>query len=333
MSKFHYGKKLPLFAVISAVLIIFGAVMVGLFGFNRVSSTERAIEVSYDAIVTISKQEEKLEELCEKTFSGQGLKVTDKQMSVGRDTSYLGETGEKLITYKFSSKTSEEALNRAVETIRTQAESQFGEADVYVRAYVAENAQFYTAIWRGAVALGVAAIVALIYVGIRYGVGNAIAGLAAVVNDTLVTVALLVITRIPVYAYTPVLFAGFAAVFSVILWITQCAKMKANFKDPSYQTLSAAEAVAQSCQSSYKTVLLFVIPFAAVFAIFGAVASAGVRLFFLPALLPLAVSVYSSLLLAPAVFVPLKAKFDRMKASGRRYAGKKKAEAKAEAEE
>lgn len=327
MSKFHYGKKLPLFAVISALLIIAGAVMIGIFGFNRVASTEKVIEVSYDAIVTISKQEEKLEGICESAFSAQGLKVTDKQTSIGRDTSYLGETGDKLITYKFSSNASEAAMNNAVAAIRSQAESQFGEADVYARAYVAENEQFYTAIWRGAVALGVAAIVALVYVAIRYGIDSAIAGLIAVINDTLLAVALLALTRIPVYAYTPVLFAGLAAVFSVILWITQCAKMKANFKDPSYQTLSAGEAVAQSCQSSFKTVLLFVIPFAAVFAIFGAVASAGVRLFFLPALLPLAVSVYSSMLLAPAVYVPLKAKFDRIKASGRRYSGKKKAEA------
>ena len=94
--------------------------------------------------------------------------------------------------------------------------------------------------------------------------------------------------------------------------------------------LDAEEAVEEACRNSYKTVLCFAVPLAVALIVLGAVATAGVRMFMLPALVPLAVSVYSSLLLAPAVYAPLKAKFDRFKTRHKRYFGKKKVAAEEE---
>lgn len=326
MSNLRSGKRLPIFAVISALIVIAGAVLFGLFGFHRISEAVKSVEVSYDAIITISNGEEKLESLCEKAFSDQGLKVKDKSFSVRRESNTLGETGDKLIRYEFSSNASEEALKRAVESIRANAMSEYGEADVYAAVFVAEEGRFYESAWRGAIALAVAAIAALIYLGFRYGVGCALSGLAAVCNSALMTLALFAIFRIPVYAYGPLVFAGIASAMTVLLWIIFCAKLRAQIKDQSFAALTAEEAVLRTTQSSYKEILLFTGISAAVFVVLGAVASAGARLFFLPALIPLAVSLYSSVLLAPAVLVPLKNKFDRMKASRKRYEGKKKAE-------
>ena len=57
----------------------------------------------------------------------------------------------------------------------------------------------------------------------------------------------------------------------------------------------------------------------------------GAVLVFAEALIPVAVGLYSSMLLAPALHVPVKAHFDKLKKKHARYEGKKKA-SKADAE-
>lgn len=327
MSKFRFGKGLPVYAVISAVVIIAGLILCILLNFNYTSSAGRRVEVTYDAVVSIAEKEDELDSMCESAFRENGLSYSSKQTGVELDSQSLGETGVKAIVYNFSQNVSENALKNAAETIRTRAAGNYADAEINVSVHSAEGTQFYEAIWRGAIALAVAAIVALVYIGIRYGVACALAGLVAVLNDVLFTVGLFAIVRIPVYAYAPLLFAGLAAVLSLIFWTIQCFKLKENSKDPSYENLSSADAVDKSCRSSFKSVLLLAVPVFAAFAVIGLAAAAGTRLFFLSALIPIAVALYSSLLLAPTVLVPLKAKFDRLKASRKRYTGKQKASA------
>lgn len=327
MSKFRFGKGLLIYAAISAVVIIAGIILCILLNFNYAAVASRRVEVTYDAVVTIAEKEDELDSMCEKVFSESGLSVSSKQTGVELDSQSLGETGGKAIVYSFSEGASENTLKNAAALIRQRAEGSFGDAQISVSVHSAEGSQFYEALWRGAIALGVAAIVALVYIGIRYGVACALTGLFAVLNDVLFTLGLFAIVRIPVYAYAPLLFAGLAAVLSIVFWTVQCFKLKENGKDPTFAALSAADAVDKSCKSSLKSVLLFAAPIAAAFAVIGAVATAGVRLFFLSALIPLAVALYSSLLLAPAILVPFKARFDRLKASRKRYTGKQKASA------
>lgn len=335
MSKFRFGKGLPVFAVVSAVVIIAGIILSILLSFNYISANERTVEVSYDAVISIADKEEDFQKMCETAFRENGVSVRDKQTGAELDSQSLGDTGVKLIVYKFAAGESENALKNAADTILRNAQANYADADVSVSVHNSVDTRFYEASWRGAVALAVAAIVALVYVGIRYGVACALTGLVGVVNDTLFTLGIFVIARIPVYAYAPLLFAGLSAVLSVVFWTLQCFKLRENGKDPSFATLSAKDAVAQSCAGSYKSVLLLAASIAAAFAVIGAVAAAGTRLFFLCALIPLAVSLYSSLLLLPAVLSPIKEKFDRMKSTRKRYSGKQKAsaETKAAAEE
>ena len=321
------NKRLTIFAIISAVVIIAGIVLYALFGFNYTQLNVKTVEVRYDAVVTIADKEKDLQEFCEKTFSQQGLKFNGKNVSIQRDSNTMGETGDKLITYTFAGRTDEKKLESAASAITSGTTSAYGNAEIYVSVHTRENSKFYEAAWRGAIALAVGAIVALIYVGFRFGFANALAGLVKVANDTLLTLALLAITRIPVFAYSPLLFAGIAAVLSLILWLAQSAKMRENFKDPSYAALTAEEAVSESVSASRKFVLLFAIPVAAVLVVLGVLMLIATGMFPFPGLVPLAVSIYSTLLLAPAVLVPIKAKFDKMKASGKRYSAKKKANA------
>ena len=326
--RFLPGKWLPVWIALSAVLIVAGVVLFSLFGFNYVSPEKKTVEISYDAVVFIEEKEDKLAEECEKVFAQSGLDYTGKRTDSELDMSYISETGNYLLVYTFSSDVKDDVLVKAADDLQKTIDADANlNGTISVSAHTLAGEQFHEGSWRAAIALGVAAIVALVYVGFRFGWADAITGLIACVNDVLLTLSLFALVRIPVYAYGPVLFAGIAAVFSVICWLVQCMKMRENFKDPAFASLTAQEAVGLSVAGSWKFACCFLIPVAVVFAVLGAVASSGLRLFLLPVLLPLAVSVYSSFLLAPAVLVPFKSKFDKMKSSRKKYVGKKKAEA------
>ena len=317
------GKKLTLFALLSAVIIIAGIVMYALMGFHN-TADRKTLEISYDVTVTIADKDDALATACENAISKQGLTYTAKQTSIARDTTSAGRTGDTLLSYTFANSVDTATIEKAAAAIRETLASEYAEAEIYVSVHSGQEAHFYEAAWRAAVALAVVAVVALIYAAIRYGFANAITACIVAACGALMSAALFAIIPIPVYAYSPALYAGFGAVVSLLLWFFQSAKMRLTFKDPTSAALSAEEAIKKACRESRNTMLLIIIPLAVVFVIVGAVAAAGVRMFFLPALLPLAVSAFAAMLLGPAVLVPLKGRFDRMK-SNKRYVGKKKA--------
>lgn len=323
--KFLPGRLPAIWASISALIIIAGIVLYCILGFNTIASTTRSLEVFFDATVEIEEKDDDLDKLCKDAFAAQGIEIEKQYTSKELDWDYVSETGNRSFVYEVSADTSEEALSSVAKAIsdglKDDAVLSAG-VNVAVHAQTAEP--FHTAAWRGAIALAVAAIVVLVYVGFRFGWASAIAGLVACLNDTLVTLSILLITRIPVYAYAPVLFAGLALVVSLVVWLAQCMKMRESFKEPEFAALSVGEAVGTCCLSSWKFIIAFIVPLAAVPVLFGVITSWGVALYMLPALLPLAVSAYTSYLLAPSVLVPLKTRFDRIKSRQKRYEGKKK---------
>lgn len=326
--RFGIAKLLPVWLAISAAVIIAGIVMYVLMGFNFAATETKTVEISYNAVVTINEKEEELASVCEDAFSSKGVVYQKKERTDELNPNYFSATGETVLRYTFSGDVSDEALAAALDAVRTQlSEKGAVYTDVYVSPVHTLTAEsFYEAAWRGAVAIAVGAVVALIYIGFRFGLGSALTGAAVCVHDVFLTLALLAVTRLPLYAYTPLLFAAIAAFLSLLLWMVQCMKMRENFKDPAYVALSAEEAVQESYRSSKKTGLILSGVLFLVFLVLGAVAAKGVMLFMLPALIPVLVSAYSSLVVAPAVYVPIKAKFDRMKSMRKRYNGKAKAE-------
>ena len=92
-------------------------------------------------------------------------------------------------------------------------------------------------------ALAVAAVVVLVYIGFRFGWGRTLTGLCLTVHDVFLTLALFALTRIPMAAAAPLLVAAAAAVISLLLWMVQCMKMRETFKDPAFRTMDAEEAV------------------------------------------------------------------------------------------
>lgn len=323
-------KLLPVWIAVSAVVIAAGIILFALLGFNFSADRpqSKTFEVKYDTVLVINEKEEDLQKLCEDEFRAQGVSYSAKATVEDVNLSNMVATGDMILRYTFNGDVSSDLLQAAKTKIVSALGGEgYADADTSVSVHSLEKEKFFEADWRGAVAVATGVVVALIYVAVRFGVGSALTGLVACVHDVLATLALIVICRIPVYAYAPLLFGSIAAFLSVILWIVQCMKMRENFKDPSFRTLTAAEAVEESGKTARNTVLGISVSLALLFAVLGGVATAGVRLVLLPALIPVAVSTYSSLVFAPAVHAPIKEKFDRLAAKRKRYDyGKKKAE-------
>lgn len=320
------GKLFPLFAALSAVVIIAGIVLFALMGFN--TSADRVkyktVEVRYDVQVDINELTEGLETSCEEAFDANGL-TFEKKTVPEVDGTYLGETTDMLLSYTFSASASDEAIEAARAAIAAEIAANYSAYNVHVAAHTVTNVPLEGAAWRAAVAVAVGVVVVLIYAGVRFGVAAGLTGLAVCVHDVLFTLAFFAVTRIPVFSTGAILFGAVSAVVSLVLWLIRCMRMREDFKDEEFKKLSAEEAVQRSAANSFKLVLGTAIAFAAVFIIVGAVAASGVRLMVLPMVVCAAVSAYSTLLLAPAVYAKLKKPFDKLKANHKpRYVGKKK---------
>ena len=324
-TNFRPIKMLPIWIAISAVIILAGVILMGVLGFNTSAEkpASKTFEVEYDVVVEISEEHgpEALAQVCEKAFEAHGISYLEKTTDESTMT-----VGDSLLRYTFKADTSDEALAAAKADVELAAAGEdYANATIYVSVHTFEGISMHKAIWRGAIAIACGAVLALIYVGVRFGIGSALTGLTLCVHDVFLTLGLLAITRIPVTVSAYLVYGAIAAVVSLCLWLIQCAKMRANFKDPSYAALDACEAVEASTKSSMKLVIFTAVAIGAVLIVLGAVAVAGVRGFTLPALLAVGAALYSSLLFGPALHVPVKKAFDKLKAKNViRYAGKKK---------
>ena len=145
------------------------------------------------------------------------------------------------------------------------------------------------------------------------------------VNSVFFTLGFFAITRIPVFALAPLLYAAVAAISFMLLWLLHCMKMRDNFKNPEFARFDAGEAVAASLKTSDKFVCFTAGALGIAVALVGLVAAASVRLLVLPAIVAVAVSLYSASLLAPSVHVYCKRAFDKIKRNkSPKYSGKKK---------
>lgn len=335
MTKLYSKKMMGIWIAISALIIVVGVVMGVLMGFNDSKYEGKSLQVTYDAVIIIEDDEKAVQEACEKVFENNKLSVVEKigpsrEQSILVDNTtgkyYYDDSFEYKVEYVFSPETSDATMN-SVKAAVEQALEQFKDANVSVSLHTLEaSSTMIEPAWRGAIAIAVGVIVALIYVGFRYGIAQAVAGLVAAIDDVLVTLAILIITRIPVVSYTAIVVAGISALISMFLWLILCGKMRESFKDPAYRTMDAMDVVGESVNGAKKLVLTIVAAMAIVIVILGAIAANGVRLFMIPVLIALAVSTYSSLVLAPAVLTPIKRSIDRYKARKTRYNGKQKAE-------
>lgn len=325
-------KLLPVWLAVSAVIIIAGIILAALLGFNNAPDRKKSVtfEVRYDVSVDIDPERAAaLGELCDKALE----KYTVSRRE-GDDISY----DMTVITYTLSENVTETQLGDVKKAITdgiAEKGDMFADSDISMDYHILEGIPVisHKTVWRGAVALTVAAVVGLIYVCIRFGIAQGLTGLVLAAHDAVFTVAFIAAARIPVYAFSPILFASVAAIFSIALWLVHCMKLRDVKKDAALRNLQSAEAVEYAWENSWLKIVIVASVALVLFAVAGGVAAAGVRYLLLPAMISVGAAAYSSLLLGPALHVHVKGAFDKLLAKHKpRYAGKKKAEKSAESE-
>ena len=329
------NKRSKLFAVwlaVSAAVIIAGIVLFALLGFN--TSPDRmagkTVDIRYNIVVELSDaHKETLRSASENAFAANGVSYEEELTLEGQadptsntQTSFYPTGNDFTLRYVFEGSVSAEALQAAADDIRTAvAEAQFESgAEVSVSVHTLAAERFSEPLWRAAVGIAVGVVVALVYTGIRFGIGCALTGLTAAVHDVLLTLAFFAVTRVPVYAFAPWLYAAIAAAASLCLWLVRCMKLREQAKDPALSALSAGEAVGEACRTTDKAVLalagaalgIFAVCAACLFAGGGAIVLAG-------ALVPVAAAAYSAMLFAPALHTRVKAGFDKVNAKRTRH--------------
>ena len=325
-------KLWPAFVAVSSVIILAGIILYALLGFNMAAEKPayKTFEVQYNVVAVINDKEEELQKACEDAFKANGITYESKEVYEQVAGSAYQSTGDKCLVYEFASSVSSDALAKAKAAAEAvvfyNADGEVLAVEKTVTVNTVATQTFKEASWRAAVAIAVGAVVVLVYIGIRFGMASALSGLVGAVNSTFFTLGIFAITRIPVFAVAPLLYAAIAAIAFVLLWMLHCMKMRDNFKTPEFGKYEADEAVAASLKTSDKLVYYTAGALAVIIALIGIVtASAAVRLLLLPALVAVAASLYSAALLAPAVHIPCKRAFDKFKKRKIRvYSGKKK---------
>ncbi len=341
MNKLRSNKLFALFVALSSVIIIAGIVLYAVLGFNNAQDkpATKYIDVTYGAAVvngTVGEEDAPayLEKSAEEVLSTAGLSFEKDHLDVGAITSgNIGASGQQVtVRYSFANAT-DDALEAAAGDIAKALASQPAFADVTVAWHTAESLALTKAAWRGAIALAVGAVVALIYVTVRFGVSCGVAGLVVCCHDALFTAAIFAIARIPVFGFAPLLYAGVAAFASAAVWTVVCIKLRSAWKAAGSEEIKADALADTAAASSWKLVLCIAGALAAVVLVLGLVAAAGTRALVLPAIVGCLVPAYSSLLIGLKVFEPIRKAFDKKRASKKGGYVRKKKKAELEAEE
>ncbi len=324
MNKRSINKLLPVWLAISAVFIIAGIILMCLLDFNYSAEIgkKNTVEVDY-GVITLNTENgaEQIEDACDKAIKAAGVSVLNKAYPKDEDGNPVG------IVYEIGADLSAEKLVSLKDAVVNATES-FAENDsdfaVTVHNYEIQTRVYGESYWRGALAIGVAVFVALVYIGVRFGVGCALTGLTVCAHDAVLTAALFAVFRIPVYFYAPLVYAALAALVSVILWLLQCMKLKETVKNPEFATNSADEIINKVRRENWLLTVCFAGALAVVAIVAGALATPLSRLFFFPLIVPVALPLYSSLVVGPAIHVHVKTAFDKWKESHGKNKSKKK---------
>lgn len=162
---------------------------------------------------------------------------------------------------------------------------------------------------RAAIAVAVFAVLAFIYVAIRYRLYMGVTVALAIVLSTVMTAAIVLLARIPVTSstiYAVVISAVLAAIFTILTMN----KIRSNTEE-----ISAEEKVYNSVATKEIAVITAVL--GASLVLVGAIATWSVRWFAIGALVSLLVSALIALLFVPAAYLPMKKAEDKAAARGK----------------
>lgn len=238
-------KKGTLWSVIIAVVLVAAVALGFVFGgFNGATSMEdtKTLTVTMNKLV-YNTQLEKVEEICENEF-GSLKYVAEKKGEMSGDDSE--------IVYVFDADADLAALEDALNA-KFEAATNGGELDgSFISVTTNEEAAISTlakgVVLRGVIALAVFAVLAFVYVSLRYKLNMGIVAAICIALSGALTAAVAMIVRIPVTASLVYAICVSALLTAVTVLLT-FNKLRANEKAETEGAVSAEELVSNSIAS------------------------------------------------------------------------------------
>ncbi|MBQ8291389.1 MAG: hypothetical protein IJX88_02610 [Clostridia bacterium] len=321
-------KKFTLISVIMAVVLAAAIVIAAIFGVNYAATIDDSKSVTVTMSSYLYRNETELNAVktaCEAEFDKQGLKVAFEQ-----DGTMGGDECE--IVYFFDKKAD---VSKAVASLKTTFATKTAAGAAWdgfeiTVASATETLPVKIAAAnyvRAAVAVAFFAVLALIYVALRYRWHLGCLAAIGIAVSSLMTAALVVLTRFP-FTQSVLYAIVVSALLTAIFVLASLNKLRAAMKeetDKDTETL-VVESVAT------KEILGMTISLGVALILVGAIATASTRWFALASLISLVVSAGVSLFFVPALCVPLTVKAnERAAKNAKGYKGAKATKEKTEA--
>ena len=313
-------KKVTLLSVLLAIVLVVGIVLGAVFGFNKNINVKDAktLTVSMNSVI-YETERETVNGICKEAFKGLSvLQVKDGEMDgVECEIMYVFDASADLaaakaaLEEKFAAKTAEGA---AWETLTVTVAT----GDEVVLATQAEGY-----ILRGVIAGVVFAVLALVYVGLRYRWDMAALVGICVLLGIAVTTALIAACRIVVTNSVMYAIAG-AGLLTAIMVLFTLNKLRSVLQEK--KTQDNVEILANSV--AVKEILTTAVLACLAFVLVGAFGGTAGSWFMVSALVGLVVATFISLMYAPALYLPFMNAADKLAEKNATYKGAKKGEKK-----
>ena len=318
-------KKVTLLSVILAIVLVVGIVLGAVFGFNKNINVKDAktLTVSMNSVI-YETERETVNGICKEAFKGLSvLQVKDGEMDgVECEIMYVFDASADLaaakaaLEEKFAAQTAEGAAWESLTvTVATGDE-----------VVLATQAEGY--VLRGVIAGVVFAVLAFVYVGLRYRWDMAALTGICVLLGIALTTALVAACRIVVTNSVMYAIAG-AGLLTAIMVLFTMNKLRPVLQEK--KTEENVEILANSI--AVKEILTAAILACFAFVLVGAFGGTSGSWFMVSALVGLAVATFIGLMYAPALYLPFMNLADKNAEKNATYKGAKMGEKKAPAKE
>ncbi len=246
--------KFKLWITITLALIVAGMTILGIFGFNQTVDYSDSYELQVKVEKNLGDANVIMTEEVDKYFAEKGIK--DAEYSRQSETD-----GEKLI-YKFKSSEALFEDANGLDTIKSELKAKIEQAfvdrgseqikhaglQVEVNAYSATHV-INQNVWKFVLAIGIAVVVMLVYIMIMEKVAGSLTVFFNTIIASILTIALMALTRIPAYPYLYGAIAISALLSSVIsmVIVNRCKEIAKNVAN---EKMTAGEIVEKATSLS-----------------------------------------------------------------------------------
>ena len=316
-------KKFTLLSAIMAVVLVFAIVVTAIFGVNYSANLKDSNTLTVTVNRAYFKNEDKrqaVETLCEDKLDALGYNYKQESLISGDDCE---------IVYSFDATANLQEVKVQLQKAfdeKTKAGAEWDDAFITVASASEKVASVLPAsrYVRVAIATVVFAVLAFLYVLIRYNLISALVAGASALFGALLTASVLILTRIPftassLYAIVVAsLLSVVTAIFSLNAFRKELRKTDKSIITP--EQVSGARAVKESAGLAVALAVALVV--------FGAIATTAMRWFALSCLVGVAVAFLVGLPFAGATYYALRVRSDNKSALSTKsgYVGAKKAE-------